>query len=281
MTGGGDWVALQGYAAALQRAGVSVVQRPANEPGDLAGFDYAHLWAACSPDWGLPAAREVMRQGRRLMVTPFWWSRAERQAHFGRPGQDLVPGYMAAVGQTLALADVLFPVTMSEAVQCWALAPGAAVWPVPMGFEVPEGVTVRAPEDYVLCIGRREAHKNQAALAQVCQSLGYGLVLAHGQMSEAEKWDCLSRARVHALPSFFENPGLAHGEALALGIPAVLGCHGCEPEFFGPGPFYCDPTSVDDITRAVRAAWETKRCPPMQLPTWDDAAAQALEWMQA
>lgn len=278
---GGDWVALNGYAAALRRAGAELELRAANRAGDLSGFDYAHLWAACSPDWGLPAAQAASDAGARLIVTPFWWSRDERQMSVGRGGEDLAPGYTAAVGETLRLAEVLFAVTMSEAVECWKLAPGAPVWTVPMGIDVPAGLAAQAPEDYVLCVGRREAHKNQAALARACAVLGYDVVFAQGQMSAAEKWARLARARVHALPSFFENPGLAHGEALALGIPAVMGCHGCEPEFYGPGPFYCDPTEGDDITRALAAAWQARRCPPrMDLPTWDDAAARALAWMQ-
>ncbi|HEY5989587.1 MAG TPA: hypothetical protein VIV12_24885, partial [Streptosporangiaceae bacterium] len=64
-----------------------------------------------------------------------------------------------------------------------------------------------------------------------------------------------------------------------LGVPCVCGSHGCEPEFYGPGPFYCNPRDVDDITAALVAAWEARRVPPADLPSWDDAARRALEWM--
>jgi glycosyltransferase involved in cell wall biosynthesis len=302
MTSGGDYVALNGYTAALERMGIEATRRNATEPGDVSGFDFVHLWAACSPDWGLPAAYHAKQQGARLIVTPFWWDRAERQAFYGRPGQDLAEGYTPAVGQTLQLADVLFPVTMSEAGQCWKRAPRAKVWPVPMGVDRPEVTAAEKPDDYVLCIGRIEPHKNQHSLAAACYKLGIHLKLmgavsdqiysehvsraAHNNVVKMSgAWNreisaYLSRARVHALPSFFENPGLVHMEAAVMGIPAVMGNRGCEPEFFGPGGIYCDPTSVDDIAAAIAEAWERPRGQWATLPTWDEAASVAMEWME-
>jgi glycosyltransferase involved in cell wall biosynthesis len=300
MTSGGDYVALNNYYVALRRAGVEAVCRNATDPGDCTGFDFVHLWAACSPDWGLPAAYHAKEQGARLIVTPFWWDRAERQAFYGRPGQDLVEGYTPAVGQTLRLADVLFPVTMSEAGQCWKLAPRAKVWPVPMGIGWQEERAADSPGDYVLCMGRIEPHKNQLSLARACKQLGMtlyafgeigneeyaravdreGVVLSERRVGEDAKKEALRYTRVHALPSFFENPGLVHMEAAVMGIPAVMGGHGCEPEFFGPGGIYCDPTSVDDIAAAIAEAWERPRGQWATLPTWDEAASVAMEWME-
>lgn len=299
-TSGGDFVALNGYANALSKAAVTVELRPADNPGDLSTADFVHLWAACSPDWGLPAALEAKRQGARLIITPFWWSRAERQAFYGRAGQDLVPGYTEGVAQTLQLADVLFPVTMSEAQQCWLLAPRAKVHVVPMGVDIPP-TAPQPPGDYVLCIGRIEPHKNQLLLARACLMLGVGLVLIgargdtryanylteyenvswRGDVTDEAKYGLLACARVHALPSFFENPGLVHGEAALLGVPAVMGNRGCEPEFYGAGGIYCDPTSVDDIASAIVEAWGRPRGQWAYVPTWEEAARKALQWLGA
>jgi len=299
-TSGGDWVAQKGYVLGLQSKGIDVETRPANKIGDLKDFDFAHLWAACSPDWGLPAAREAKRQNAKLIITPFWWSRAERQTHYGKAGMDLAPGYTPAVAETLKLADVLFTVTVSEAHQCLQLA-GTTNWRiVPMGIEV-LGEAL-PPDDYVLCIGRIEPHKNQHALAEACNKLGHRLVLfgqttsegytnlvkdrggwvvsfASGDDYHKKVW--LQKARVHALPSFFENPGLSHGEALAIGIPAVMGGHGCELEFYGASGLYCDPTSVSSIAASIETAWSIQRRPPVILPTWSDAADKAIEAMES
>ncbi len=299
---GGDWVALQAYAEALQIQGWQYALRPADRIGDLSGFDYAHLWAACSPDWGLNAAIEVKRQGKPLIITPFWWSRDERQAFYGRAGQDLTAGYTPGVAETLKRADVLFTVTESEARQCWELAPNVKAWIVPMGTEARLGLVAQPVENFVLSIGRIEPHKNQLTLAKVCKMLGYKLILfgkvVHRQyadmilslghpiyqaadLSETMKWKLLSHCRVHALPSFFENPGLVHGEALALGIPAVMGGHGCETEFYKENGIYCDPTQITDVARALKVGWERQRQAPAKLPTWIDAANRAIEWMEA
>ena len=300
-TSGGDWVALNGYADGLRRKGVEVELRNASSLGMLDTYDYVHLWAACSPDWGLLAAHEAKKQGATLIITPFWWSRAERQAHFGRAGLDLAEGYTPAVAETLRLADMLFPVTMSEAVECWKLAPQAPVWVVPMGIDRPSVKAVDVPEDYVLCVGRIEPHKNQYMLAQACHRLGYRLVLVGQTTSEAytqqvvqasgnrvelirdadknTRERLLSYARVHALPSFFENPGLAHGEALSIGVPAVMGYKGCEPETYRQAGFYCDPYSLESICEALARAWQMERMPPVFVPTWYEAAGRALEWM--
>lgn len=295
---GGDMIALRRYAGELTALGVDVELRPATQLNDLCRADFVHLWAACSPDWGLPAAREAKRQGARLIVTPFWWSRAERLAFYQHKG-DVAPGYTEAVGETLRLADVLFTVTMSEVVECWKLAPRTAVHVVPMGFDEPP-VMAQPTEDYVLCIGRIEPHKNQFMLAAACHHLGLRLILLGEERNgyaaairehypqtefvtdanDATKWDLLSHARVHALPSFFENPGLVHGEAALLGIPAVMGSHGCEPEFFGQGGIYCNPTNLDDIAQAIIAAWNRPRQRWAVLPTWKQAAGSAMLWME-
>jgi SAM-dependent methyltransferase len=179
---------------------------------------------------------------------------------------------------------------MSEAVECWKLAPRARVWVIGMGCDKP-AVEAQPAEDYVICVGRVEPHKNQLSLAQACKALGVRLelvgALAHpeyammckaagahlcGELPEPERLDLLARARVHALPSFFENPGLAHAEAALMGIPGVLGNRGCEPEFFGPSGVYCDPTDPDDIASAIREAWHHPRRQWASVPTYDEMA---------
>lgn len=296
---GGDMTALNGYAGALSRLDVDVELRGADQVGEIYPFDFVHLWAACSPDWGLPAAREVRRLGGVLIITPFWWSRAERQTYYGQAGQDIAPGYTNAVAATLARADYLFVVTMSEAVECWKLAPRVRIWAIGMGCDKPT-VQAQPAEDYVICVGRVEPHKNQLSLAYACKALGMRLELvgaiahpeyarmceeagAHlcGELPESERLDVLSRARVHALPSFFENPGLAHAEAALMGIPGVLGNRGCEPEFFGPSGIYCDPTKPDDIESALAEAWRHPRRQWANVPSYDDMAKVAWHALES
>lgn len=66
-------------------------------------------------------------------------------------------------------------------------------------------------------------------------------------------------AKMHAMPSIIETPGLSNLEAASLGCNLVVG--ECEPvrEYFGNLPFYADPHSVDSIARAILAAEKESR----------------------
>jgi glycosyltransferase involved in cell wall biosynthesis len=90
----------------------------------------------------------------------------------------------------------------------------------------------------------------------------------------------LARARIHALPSFGEVVSLANQEACSLGVPAVMSYVGAEPEYFGAGGFYCNPTDPGDIARAIADAWGAPRGVWAEMPTWDEVAKRGIEWME-
>jgi len=153
-------------------------------------------------------------------------------------------------------------------------------------------------EDYILCLGRIEGHKNQHTLAEACQMIGKRLICAgrvnHPQIADLARWrgaeikehsefeeamELLARARVHALPSFSETPGLANMEAALLGVPAVMGTVGAEPEYFGENGLYANPWDALDIAHAIEKAWERPRWQWKFIPQWDSVALKAVEWM--
>jgi glycosyltransferase involved in cell wall biosynthesis len=57
-------------------------------------------------------------------------------------------------------------------------------------------------------------------------------------------------------PSFEEGYGFPAVEALACGCPAVLARAGALPEVAGDAASYCDPSSVEDVRRALRRVLE-------------------------
>lgn len=295
---GGDVAMAQGYAAALDRLGIEAELAPAGAEPEVNTFDFIHLWAACSPDWGYNVAYSAVQKEIPLIITPMWWGRERRQRHYGMGGYDLFPGYTQQVGAILSMASVLFVPTMSEAVECWKIAPNVPV--------VKTGLSCRQPQvdsfgtfDFVLCLGRIERHKNQHMLAAACQTLGYTLVCAGtifnqdvaqrvresgGQIIEQMQWQAamnlLNTARVHALPSFSESGGAANMEACLLGIPAVMG-DTTEPEFFGDGGIYCTPTDFNSVCRALELAWSRPHGQWAKFPTWDEVAQRAATWLHA
>jgi glycosyltransferase involved in cell wall biosynthesis len=143
--------------------------------------------------------------------------------------------------------------------------------------------------DYVLCVGRLESRKNQHMLlkaledsplplvflgggfsyqpeyAQVCERFKrLGDTVFLGRMSPELLASAFSGARVHALPSFYELPGLVSLEAAAYGTNIVVADYGTVRDYVGDYAFYCDPTDPQDIRRAVEAAYEAPKNPALQ-----------------
>ncbi|QDV34215.1 glycosyltransferase [Tautonia plasticadhaerens] len=66
-------------------------------------------------------------------------------------------------------------------------------------------------------------------------------------------------ARVFALPSWFETPGLAALEAALAGCAVVITPFGSTREYFGDRAFYARPGKVGEIAGALQTAWEAGR----------------------
>jgi len=81
-----------------------------------------------------------------------------------------------------------------------------------------------------------------------------GFVSDRKLLASAYKGACM-----HALPSFFETPGLSSLEALTYGCNIVVG--DCEPvrEYFGDLPFYCNASSAQSIAAALFASFSQHR----------------------
>lgn len=127
-------------------------------------------------------------------------------------------------------------------------------------------------KDFVLSVGRISPHKNQLALARVTKRLGTPLVLVgpindlnyYHQCIQANKdilyisktchaklKDIYAAAKVHALVSWYEIPGLVSLEA-ALGNCNVLTTkEGSTREYFKKYADYVDPYDVIDIEKKL------------------------------
>ena len=62
-------------------------------------------------------------------------------------------------------------------------------------------------------------------------------------------------ARVFALPSWFETPGLAALEAALAGAAVVITPLGCTREYFGDRVEYARPDRPAELRRAIERAW--------------------------
>ncbi|MCC6444442.1 MAG: glycosyltransferase [Armatimonadetes bacterium] len=159
-------------------------------------------------------------------------------------------------------------------------------------------------KDFILCAARIEPRKNQVSLLQAATGMGRPVVLmgrvqleSYGQACRAvsgvetihipeappEKVaSAMAAAAVHALPSWYETPGLASLEAALSGSPVVTTDRGTAREYFGNMAFYCDPARVETIRSALLDALASPPGPALQEHiarrfTWEAAAKATLE----
>ena len=190
----------------------------------------------------------------------------------------------------LAAADAVLPNSEAEArqlVRLFGLDP-KAILVVPNGvrpeFAFASASSFRArygSEDFVLYVGRVEPRKNvlglieglrktglplvvigepppgHEAYAQQCRSSGRGLVRWLGRLEHDDGLlgSAYAAARVLALPSWFETPGLAALEAALAGCAVVVTPFGCTREYFGDRVEYARPDRPAEIGLALRKAW--------------------------
>jgi glycosyltransferase involved in cell wall biosynthesis len=137
-------------------------------------------------------------------------------------------------------------------------------------------------EPFVLYCGRIEPRKNVLGLVRAMAELKKRLVIfgdvvpgddAYGRACrdagrEFLQWEprldhddpllasAYSAARVFALPSWFETPGLAALEAGLAGCAVVVTPWGCTREYFSESAVYARPDRPREIRRAISEAWE-------------------------
>ena len=187
---------------------------------------------------------------------------------------------------------------------------------VPFGIRVPE-LPLNLPKEslkkvrdlgpFVFCVGRLETRKNQLMLLKaledddltilfgtggftyqpeyenLCKTyLRRGQTACLGRVPEAQLGAIYSLAACHALPSWYELPGLVSLEAVAMGCPAVASSWGGIEDYLQEDSlFTCEPDNPDSIRDAVLKAIETKPSEEaiehVREFTWQRSAEQTFE----
>lgn len=192
--------------------------------------------------------------------------------------------------ELLQLADAILPNSRAEAGQLSRLfgADGRKIQVVPNGVDPrfaaasPDLFRERfGPREFVLYVGRIEPRKNVLGLIRAARLAGLPLVAigavvpgheAYGAAcrevgGDGVTWiervdhadpllaSAMAAARVFALPSWFETPGLAALEAAVTGCAIVITPYGCTREYFGDRAEYARPGDVRQIASALARAW--------------------------
>lgn len=162
--------------------------------------------------------------------------------------------------------------------------------------------------DFLLTVGRICRRKNQLSLIKAAQKLKLPLVIigpvndslyyqecrreSAGQkvlfidtLNSVELASAYAAARVHALVSWYDTPGLVSLEAALAGCAIVSTNRGSAREYFEDKAFYCDPGDIASIAQAVSAAWNTGKDDRVKERvfsnyTWDKVAQATNEAYQ-
>jgi len=225
-----------------------------------------------------------------------------------------VPGWRRTL---LKLADVVLPNSEAEATQLTRIfsLDASRIRVVPNGvsstFAYASPDTFReeyGAGDFVLYAGRIEPRKNvlglveaiaalglklvvigsvppgQEGYADACRRAGDGLVRWMGRMDHDDPRlvSAFAAARVFALPSWFETPGLAALEAALAGCAVVVTPYGCTREYFGDRVEYARPDRPTEIARALIRAWEQGADPRLAAHVgsrflWSEVAQRTAE----
>jgi glycosyltransferase involved in cell wall biosynthesis/Tfp pilus assembly protein PilF len=160
-------------------------------------------------------------------------------------------------------------------------------------------------KDFVLCVGRLESRKNQLMLLKALEDSAVPVVLVGGgftyQPDYAEAVQKFKRrgptlilgrlapemlaaaysaAKVHALPSWYELPGLVSLEAASYGCAVVVTDNGTARDYLGDHAHYCEPGDEQSIRNAIEAALAAPVSPTLRSVVekfrWDSIGQDTL-----
>jgi glycosyltransferase involved in cell wall biosynthesis len=108
--------------------------------------------------------------------------------------------------------------------------------------------------DYKLVLVGKESQNQKKYVAQVHQEAGENVFFL-GAIPHDDLRDLYKVAKVHALVSWMETPGLSSLEAAAMGCNIVVTRKGDTFDYFEDFAFYCEPDDIDSIKKAIDIAF--------------------------
>ena len=260
---------------------------------DPSEFDLIHMVNSNGANGAHQAlARHAQEQDVPVVSTPTFWPPDEISENDEQ--QDMIDLHMQTLFPWLQMSTHLTPNSNMEADKLkdklgafdYTVVENAVDLNEIEGIETNEKDAPDEWGEYVLSVGRLEPRKNQWRLLYAMQGLWQEGIDAKLVLlgkanrkylqkisSELERYqdniiidpqiknpatvmNAAKHARVLAMPSILETPGLVALEAGALGTSLAITKKGSTQEYFNGYANYCDPFRVDSIAEALEQAWE-------------------------
>lgn len=281
----GDTVQIVATGRALKAQGVDVAI--STDPNALlTDFDLVHIFNLTRIKESYMYFLNAQKQKKRVIVSPIYWNPEAFLRRKEAKPQDLASWKFTRPmrARVVRECDLLLPNSYLEVENLALDFPNHATCEViPNGFPDsfvgigPEAFRQRfptLPQEFVLCVARISARKNQHWLAKACQELNLPLVLAGpvndrayfnsirsfshvsylGTLQGAILASAYAAARIHALPSWFETPGLSSLEAAACGAVVLSTDQGSAREYFRDLAIYVNPLDEQVLKSALEHA---------------------------
>lgn len=135
--------------------------------------------------------------------------------------------------------------------------------------------------NYHLVLAGKESQNQKEFVRQVHQEAGENVTFL-GAVSHEELRELYAVAKVHALVSWMETPGLSSLEAAAMNCNIVVTRKGDTEDYFGNYAYYCEPGDVDSIRTAIDSAYNSPVDPALREKilsefVWEKTAEQTLK----
>lgn len=290
----GDTVQMVSTGQELKNLGVEICLS-ADPNIDLSPYDFVHIFNITRIKESYMFFLNAQKQKKKIVISPIYWP---PNAYLKREGassnalaiwRHLQPMRTRLVSE----CDLLLPnshIEMEALQQDFLNSASHQV--VPNGFpDAFIGATPQlfrekfpdAPKEFVLCAARISSRKNQHWLAKICGELGLSLVLlgpvnnqkyfesvtsfsnVHyiGTLQGALLASAYSAAKAHALPSWFETPGLSSIEAGACGTVVISTNQGSPKEYFRDMALYIHPLDDQSLRTALEQSFNASPLPLM------------------
>ena len=291
----GDSVQIVSTWQALQALNIEI-HFSADPNIDLSPYDLVHIFNITRIKESYMYFLNAQKQGKKTVISPIYWP---PDVYLQRKGAN--PNALAAWkhlqpmrARLLSQCDLLLPNSLIEMEvlqqDFFKLAPYQVI---PNGF--PDSFISATPQlfreqfpdlpkDFVLCAARISPRKNQYWLAKLCHELGFHLILlgpvndqiyykrvlefpnvTHiGTLQGELLASAYSAAKVHALPSWFETPGLSSLEAGACGTVVISTDQGSPREYFQDMALYVHPLDDQSLLSALEKSYNASPIPLME-----------------